>query len=229
MLTEQEKARLTEKWLLDVVLLSHPPETVYPPKIGCVYAFEMDDDTVKIGVTQDADRRKIEVAHAKSRDVLRACHTEYAPYSFMTRLERRCQAAFADRRVRGEYFNITFEEARAELDRHAPEVAEALREADRYLLDTIDFYFNEFLPEYERRTAEPAETSLFEEKKFSRAARNSAAREFEEFKKNPPSPKLDLKLLAEFLNLIDDPPLKEKLVREAVNLLLQRKFFPEKI
>ncbi len=69
----------------------------------------------------------------------------------MTKLERRCHSTFAGRQVRGEYFDITFEEACAELDRHADEIADALKVADEKLLDQINFYFNEFLPEYEAK------------------------------------------------------------------------------
>ena len=46
----------------------------------------------------------------------------------MTKLERRCHSTFAGRQVRGEYFDITFEEACAELDRHADESRLPFRE-----------------------------------------------------------------------------------------------------
>lgn len=43
-----------------------------------------------------------------------------------------------DRRVCGEFFNITFEEAVAELDKHAAEISAALADADqRYLAKKI--------------------------------------------------------------------------------------------
>lgn len=120
----------------------------YPPKMGCVYAFAMSDGTTKIGVSQDADRRKPEVQNARCLDVLQSHHTSYAPYSLMTKIELACHAAFADRRVRGEYFNITFEEAVSEFDKHSDEIAAALAEADQRYIDELDYYYNEFLPEY---------------------------------------------------------------------------------
>ena len=118
----------------------------HAPTLACVYAFEMSDSTVKIGVSEDADRRKGEVQNDKCQDVLRIHSTELAPYCFMTKLERKCHEAFVDRRVRGEYFAITFEEAVAELDSHAEEIAAALHAADQQFLDRINYYYNEFLP-----------------------------------------------------------------------------------
>lgn len=57
-------------------------------------------------------------------DVLRVHTADFAPYDFMTRLEIICQKAFEGQRVRGEYFDITFEEVAAQLDSHADEVAD---------------------------------------------------------------------------------------------------------
>jgi len=139
------------------------------PTLACVYAFEMGDSTVKIGVTQDVEDRAKNVSRAKCQDILRVHNTPFAPYRFMTKLEKRCHAAFADRRVRGEYFNITFEEACAELDSHADEIADALYDADQQFLDRIDYYYNEFLPKFietyckaETDAAKPFEKSTAE-------------------------------------------------------------------
>ena len=149
MLTEQEKENLKHQWLTQAAYWGQPPQTIYSPKIGQVYAFEMQDSTVKIGVTQDAQRRIGEVENVRCLDVLRVHATDFAPYDFMTKLEVICHKAFEERRVRGEYFDITFEEAVAELDSHAQEIAAAHNKADQRLLDEINYFFNEFLPEYE--------------------------------------------------------------------------------
>ena len=153
MLNDQEKEDLKRKWLTTAEFFHCPPSKPSPPKMGCVYAFEMGDSTVKIGVSEDVDQRKLSVQSAKCQDVLRIHSTGFAPYRFMTKLEKRCHAAFAERRVRGEYFNITFEEAIAELDSHADEIAAAFNAADQRFLDEVTFYFNEFLPEYEKARA----------------------------------------------------------------------------
>lgn len=79
----------------------------------------------------------------------------------MTKIELACHAAFADKRIRGEFFDVTFEEACAELDSHAEEIADALAEADQRYLDELDYFFNEFLPEYEQSRSNP--TTCFEE------------------------------------------------------------------
>ena len=118
------------------------------PPLACVYAFEMSDSTVKIGVTQDVEERVKSVSRAKCQDVLRIYSTELAPLDFMRIIEARCHAAFATRRERGEYFAITFEEAVAELDKYADEIADALHKADRIYLDEVDYYYNVFLPEF---------------------------------------------------------------------------------
>ena len=154
MLTDEEKRDLERQWLTRAAYFGSPPQTIYPPKIGQVYAFEMQDSTVKIGVTQDAQRRIGEVENVRCLDVLRVHATDFAPYDFMTKLEIACHKAFEGRRVRGEYFDITFEEAVAELDSHAQEIADAHNKACQRLLDEIDYFFNEFLPEYEESISE---------------------------------------------------------------------------
>lgn len=110
------------------------------PKIGCVYAFEMSDDTVKIGVTTNLENRKKAVKGAVYLDVLRVHHTDFAPLTFMYTIERRCHNVFNSFRVRGEYFAITFEEACTELDRHADEIAAALKTADENFIDELKYY-----------------------------------------------------------------------------------------
>ena len=110
------------------------------PELGCVYAFEMSDNTVKIGITRNTDKRVKGVQRAVYLDVLRVHQTIFAPLEFMRIIEARCHATFIDRRVRGEYFDITFEEACAELDRYAEEIAAKFDEADKNFLDEFLYY-----------------------------------------------------------------------------------------
>ena len=124
-----------------------------PPQLACVYAAEMSDDTVKIGVSIHPDERIHQVANAVYLEVKRVHHTAFAPRSFMYDVENWCHAAFANRRVRGEFFNITFEEAVAELDSHADKIATALAKADQRYLAELDYFFNEYFPEYEKKQA----------------------------------------------------------------------------
>ena len=67
MLNDQEKRDLKRKWLTTAEFFHCSPPKPSPPKLGCVYAFEMGDSTVKIGVSEDADRRKGEVQNANNR------------------------------------------------------------------------------------------------------------------------------------------------------------------
>ena len=152
MLSDKQKQKLREQLWFWASFYRYvaPPSPPSPPKIGCVYAFEMSDHTTKIGVTTNVEKRSKNVEWTVYLNVLRVYHTSFAPYAFMTKIERRCHEVFDDHRVRGEYFDIPFEEACAELDRHADEIAATLKAADERLLDEIDFYFNEFIPEFEK-------------------------------------------------------------------------------
>ena len=130
MLTDQEKKQLKNQWLSFAALFRCSPMTPSPPEVACVYAFDMSDDTVKIGVTTNVDKREKGVQSAVYLEVKRRHQTGYAPLDFMRQIEARCHATFVGRRERGEYFSITFEEAVAELDSHADEIAAALHKAD---------------------------------------------------------------------------------------------------
>ena len=126
------------------------PMRPVPPQLACVYAAEMSDNTVKIGVSINPDERVQQVASAVYLEVQRVHHTDFAPRSFMYDIEKRCHAKFADRCVRGEFFNITFEEAVDELNSHADEIVAALAKADQRYSDEINYFFNEYLPAYEK-------------------------------------------------------------------------------
>lgn len=219
MLNDQEKKELETKWLKFIWFFRCPPLKPSPPKLGCVYAFEMGDATVKIGVSEDADRRKSEVQRAKGQDVLRVHHTGLAPFSFMTKLEKHCHEAFAARRVHGEFFKITFEEACAELDQHADEIVDAFNAADLRFLDEVNFYFNEFLP-------------AFNEMK------NTVGRDFKEFKARakalPEPPRKTAALLEplaltekllEVAKLMSPSPERDKVLIYVVNNLCGEKIF----
>ena len=56
--------------------------------------------------------------------ILRRYHTDFAPIDLVSKLEKICHKKFIDRRAyRREYFNITFEEACAELDSHKDKIS----------------------------------------------------------------------------------------------------------
>lgn len=126
-----------------------------PPQLGCVYAFEMSDGTVKIGVTSNPEKRIKSVQSAVYLDVLRVHQTGFAPLDFMRIIERRCQDAFIDSHVRGEYFRITFEEACLELDKHAEEIDATFRKADQNFLDEF-IYFEELKAQHYAKINKPS-------------------------------------------------------------------------
>ena len=100
----------------------------------------MSDNTVKIGVTRNLENRIKEVSGAVYLDVLNVHSTGFAPFGFMRTIESRCHAAFSDKRVRGEFFDITFAEACAELDSHAEEIAAALKKADEDFIAELSYW-----------------------------------------------------------------------------------------
>ena len=148
MLTVQEKKQLKNQWLSFAAIFHCPPLMPSPPQLACVYAFDMSDATVKIGVTTNVGERVKSVSRAVYLEVTRIHNTPLAPLDFMRVIEARCHAAFFGRCERGEFFNITFEEAVAELDKHADEIADAFHAADKKYLDKVIYFHEEFLPQY---------------------------------------------------------------------------------
>lgn len=111
-----------------------------PPKIACVYAFDMSDNTVKIGVTTNVENRKKSVECAVYLDVLRIHCTDFAPRMFMYTIEGKCHKTFKPFHVRGEYFAIPFDDACTELYRYRDDIAVALKTADENFIDELNYY-----------------------------------------------------------------------------------------
>ena len=88
------------------------------------------------------------VRTASGVDVLDVYHTAYAPKNFMLEIEQRCHKTFEDYRTLGEYFNISFENACAELDKYAIEISNALKAADDKFLDEVNHYYQCDLPTF---------------------------------------------------------------------------------
>ena len=223
MLTEQEKKELKREWLSTAAFFHCLPLKPTPPKLSCVYAFEMGDATIKIGVTQDVEERVKSVSRAKCQDVLRIHSTELAPLNFMRVIEARCHATFEDRRERGEYFAITFEEAVAELDKYAEEIAAAFIAADQQFLDEVTFYFNEFLPEFEKAEPPARLAKLKAEIIECQNRLDAIERAFQRKLEFSTEEKVD-KLL-EIAKQLHNPDHKGKVLKLAANLLLEGNLF----
>lgn len=143
MLTAEEKQEFRNHFLNEIARYISGTDVLFPPVapcLACVYALEMSDNTVKIGVTTNLERRIKEVSGSVYLDVLSVYSTGFAPFGFMRTIESRCHSAFADKRVRGEFFAITFDEACAELDRHAEEIAAVLKASDEKFLDEVEYF-----------------------------------------------------------------------------------------
>lgn len=95
--------------------------TDFEPDKKCAYVFEMDNGTVKIGVTQDFDRRINEVMNGSGMNVVRHFHTAPLNRKDAFRAEAACHKTFANERKRGEFFTTDFDDACNELKHHAKE------------------------------------------------------------------------------------------------------------
>lgn len=85
----------------------------------CVYVFGTNNDTVKIGVAVDVEKRISAIEHASGAEVLKYCATALMNAKKAFEIESACHKHFKDKRLKGEFFKITFDEACAELQKHA--------------------------------------------------------------------------------------------------------------
>ena len=138
-LDSKQKLKVARRVAFDLQLTGKPLSYT-PPQLACVYALEMSDRTVKIGVTTNLEKRIKQVSGAVCLDVLNVHHTGFAPFGFMNSVEKECHQTFSNKRVRGEFFDITFEEARAELDRHKEAIDAELKSADEEYLAAVEYW-----------------------------------------------------------------------------------------
>lgn len=99
-----------------------PPIVEDEPNFEQVYAFEMSDSTVKVGISREVPKRIKSVESAVYLSVRRVFQTEPGPPNLIHKIEKLCHARFAADRVRGEFFNITFEESCEELKRYSSKI-----------------------------------------------------------------------------------------------------------
>lgn len=200
------------------------------PKTAHVYAMELSDSTVKIGLSDKIEARAKDIESANKVQVLRLQHTQAAPRNIAFEIENACHKAFQSYLARGkEYFNIKFEDACAELDKYADKISAANAELEKLRADNEDT-----LKEYEQKNQElldriveleklkpPTEptTSLFAPKQPALFGEPQV--------QSPPS---DFNQLEKLLNIIDkcsiikDENLRDKLIRQAATLLFNKVF-----
>lgn len=80
-----------------------------------VYVFLLSNDTVKIGISNNVQRRQASIISHSGLDINKSAWTERMTNAEARAIESECHRHFAPNRTRGEFFNITFDEACAYL------------------------------------------------------------------------------------------------------------------
>ncbi len=120
-------------------------EALLNPLMTCIYALEMNNQTVKIGKTRNFGNRMKTIATSSGLEVIRCYYTEYVHHDTATKIEHACHETFDTFRIKGEFFKITFEEACAELKKYADEIKEANRKFKEETAPAIQKEYDEYL------------------------------------------------------------------------------------
>lgn len=139
MLTESQKQAFISRIRTQIFLFGRAFAPTKPQYVA-LYAFEMSDSTVKIGVSQQVEKRQWQVSNATGLDVLRVHQTDSMPKKFALVLESRVHGIFFERNARNEFFNITFEEAVAELDKLADEITREREKTEQLFKDECEYF-----------------------------------------------------------------------------------------
>ena len=84
----------------------------------CVYILEMSNHSVKIGVATDFEKRHNTIMRSSGMEIVNWGRTDYISAEAAYKIESTCHKYFKDKRLKGEFFNITFAEACQELKKH---------------------------------------------------------------------------------------------------------------
>lgn len=82
-----------------------------------LYVLEFTNGTVKIGITKEKERRMKAISSASGMDITRSYFT--GKIDNVQNLETELHRYFKDKRLNGEFFNINFDEAVAEVNKRA--------------------------------------------------------------------------------------------------------------
>lgn len=120
------------------------PPTVKPKRkprprseLAHTYAFLMDNTWVKIGHSGEIDGRIKKVEYESNLRVVDEHHTPKMKRSVAMRIEHALHRKFAAQRLEGEFFNVPFEEVKAELDNQSCLLAEEIHERITEPIDTV--------------------------------------------------------------------------------------------
>lgn len=83
----------------------------HDPDKKSVYVFDMGNGTVKIGVSANVKQRATTIENSSGLTITRRCHTEQMPTRLSLQIEENCHKHFAEHRMKGEFFKITYEDA----------------------------------------------------------------------------------------------------------------------
>ena len=111
-----------------------------------VYVLEMDDNTVKIEIAHNVSQRIKAIQKENGTQVLKQYSSKVIDAKLAAEIESKCHAAFADKRAHGEYFNITFEEGCAELNKYSAGIDAANIELEKMLNIRTGSYQSEVKP-----------------------------------------------------------------------------------
>lgn len=94
-------------------------QVVRAPLQKKVYIFGMCNDTVKIGVSNQIGQRKKVIQNSSGMDIVRCCYSRDFPAQKAFNIECALHRHFATYRTKGEFFKISFEQARDELQHYS--------------------------------------------------------------------------------------------------------------
>lgn len=85
--------------------------------LKCVYVLEMSNNTIKIGVSNNVKRRILEISSRTGLKVINSYNSKMIERKIAFDIERECHNYFSSNRVKGEFFNVSFTKACAELQK----------------------------------------------------------------------------------------------------------------
>ena len=103
-----------------------PPATKVP--MYHVYVFDMENDTVKIGVSNAVGRRRNDIMNSSGMYISRWLYTKELSKERAFALEAECHRFFGKYRTRGEFFRISFEDAKQRLESYETVFEETSRD-----------------------------------------------------------------------------------------------------
>ena len=139
--SRKPQARKFRKWITSEVLPTIRKQGIYSTadivnklfesakaaeniqNLKCVYVFEMSNNTVKIGYTQNVRKRMQTIISSSGLEIVNAYCTKFFDSEIAYLIEQICHETFDAWRVRGEFFKISFADACIGLDKIFNEIS----------------------------------------------------------------------------------------------------------